>query len=124
MGVGVEIKEIRRLTKELDEAIKRSRSFSWVGVFEAEDGLRCPHLVLILEQAEPIGIPSVRGRDETVIVAPFVQLSLAMRPQVLVDLYYGRPVPTADRVAKCLSDLRVRFGSEAKLLTEQSFSVV
>lgn len=116
-------RQVRRLTRELDEAIIRSRSFSWRGLFRTEDQLRIPHLVLILERAEPTRT-RVNGRqDETVIVAPFVRLSLRCRPRVCVDLYYSRPVPTADRVTECLSDLRVRFGSEARLLAEQPISV-
>lgn len=79
---------VRTLADSFYREVCSSGRFSWMGLFKTKDQYRRPRLVVYLAEP-PIQLPESSGLSPQVDLVPaFTELSLALRPTILLDLYY------------------------------------
>ncbi len=105
-----EDKRIHTLAKAFYETLCSSGRFSRMSVFETKDELQRPRFVVYLKKNGSSGETSQNSRGAG-IGEPFSELSLALRPNIFLDLYYDYSEDDGDTLERCEKDIKLRYGA-------------
>lgn len=119
-----EKQQIRALGNWFYNKIRSSGGFDEIAVGSVKDELKRPRLVMYLV------VSKASTPDQTCnfsISQPLTQLSLALRPNIFLDLYYCQPSADNKTLAETvLEDMKNRYGTDKhkpnpRLLYEEKF---
>lgn len=102
---------VSALARAFYHVVRSSGTFSWLGLFDAEDQLHRPRLVVYVANGLHPSAEALQANPPTDIGPALTELSLAIQPNRFLDLYYVNPDDNGKAADAALDDIHVRYGS-------------